>query len=1016
MGVVNISSQGEWQRILGSSTIVVTDFYADWCRPCKMIAPTFESLATKFSKPGKITFCKVNVDNQQSIAQSHGVSAMPTFLIFKSGSVIETIRGANPPGLTAAVEKAVKLAATAAPGASFGTPGRTLGAGGAGSGSAAPRRTSGQSLSGRLAGFSSFNIINALLTFFGLYFTSLFSFDPYKAAERSEFNLLNPRASAAPAGKSGNRPGGGAAAARATTRARGSCPQCKRHIVRLLERGLVQERQAAPSIFSQRRLSPARVTTRSISTTTSRHQESQPETPPPPPPPPFKSDDIETIVRQARRAFGDNLPKGYLNDEEYEVYERLYGAPIRETRPEDVGMPIPPASEEVDYEYEEFEDDQTVQMRQNEDGTYEEAVQVVNEAEIGVEVEAAAEVEPLESSDEDPGDIIEALPGSEELPSEAGFMYINAVAQSEREFNALLKLQKDFEKASMRPAQEEDGNEEELIEEEEEEEEEDDEDLDEEDNGPDVQLDGPPDRVHKYSQIGIWKTHPSTIQLSKADFVNPIAKLLERTDTTHIKEAAEKTLGGPGLPLSVVTPVTMRNTPQKALPLTASSHKHSQIDADVFLSTMMPGLYASIMSILVQIRKRLGSEWFARLMARGNGEGPRVLDVGAGGAGLAAWERVLQAEWDVSHSQGKKRSLFPPAGKKTVVIGSETLRQRVSRFLYNTTFLPRLPDYLHSGPTSDGKLLDGSEIPAPKKQFDVIIASHLMMPLKDDFRRQEMIDNLWEMLSPEGGVLIILEKAHPRGFEAVADMRSRLLDDFIESPASDPRPDQIEIEGRREREPGRIIAPCTNHKACPMYLNPGTTLGRKDFCHFSQRFIRPSFLQKILGATHQNHDDVTYSFVATTFKGYEDSETAPDPMALPRNVLPPLKRKGHVTMDLCTPAGTLERWTVSRSFSKQAYRDARKAKWGDLWALGAKTRTPRPVRLGKGGPVPDDGGVRARLFKAQGSNPRNVSMAGNKGGIFQASEGKKRRIIERRTKGGRLPPKDKGLLDDLKSE
>ncbi|KAI1263503.1 thioredoxin-like protein [Xylariaceae sp. FL1019] len=200
---VNISSSGEWQRILGSSTIVVADFYADWCGPCKMIAPAFESLSTKYSKPGKITFVKVNVDNQQSIAQSHGVSAMPTFLIFKSGSVIETIRGANPPALTGAVEKAVKLAGTTASGASFGTPGRTLGGPGA-----APARRSG---GGRPWSFSSFNVINALLTFFGLYFASLFSFDPYKAAEKSEFNLLKPRAPPRPSRASGAAGPSGAA-------------------------------------------------------------------------------------------------------------------------------------------------------------------------------------------------------------------------------------------------------------------------------------------------------------------------------------------------------------------------------------------------------------------------------------------------------------------------------------------------------------------------------------------------------------------------------------------------------------------------------------------------------------------------------------------------------------------------------------------------------------------------------------------------------------------------------------
>lgn len=64
-------------------------------------------------------------------------------------------------------------------------------------------------------------------------------------------------------------------------------------------------------------------------------------------------------------------------------------------------------------------------------------------------------------------------------------------------------------------------------------------------------------------------------------------------------------------------------------------------------------------------------------------------------------------------------------------------------------------------------------------------------------------------------------------------------------------------------------------------------------------------------------------------------------------MLPALKRRGHIILDVCTPAGTLERWTVPRSFSKQAYRDARKVRWGDLWALGAKTRIPRNVRLGR---------------------------------------------------------------------
>jgi hypothetical protein len=59
-----------------------------------------------------------------------------------------------------------------------------------------------------------------------------------------------------------------------------------------------------------------------------------------------------------------------------------------------------------------------------------------------------------------------------------------------------------------------------------------------------------------------------------------------------------------------------------------------------------------------------------------------------------------------------------------------------------------------------------------------------------------------------------------------------------------------------------------------------------------------------------------------------------------------MKRRGHIILEVCTPSAKIERWTVPRSFSKQAFRDARKARWGDLWALGAKTRIAKTIRMG----------------------------------------------------------------------
>lgn len=61
--------------VLASSSYVVVDFYADWCGPCKQISPIFEQLATAESKPGRLTFCKVDVDSQREVASFYGISA-----------------------------------------------------------------------------------------------------------------------------------------------------------------------------------------------------------------------------------------------------------------------------------------------------------------------------------------------------------------------------------------------------------------------------------------------------------------------------------------------------------------------------------------------------------------------------------------------------------------------------------------------------------------------------------------------------------------------------------------------------------------------------------------------------------------------------------------------------------------------------------------------------------------------------------------------------------------------------
>ena len=81
-------------EVVESDTPVLVDFWAEWCGPCKVIAPVVEELAADYK--GKIKFGKVNVDDNNMVASEYGVRSIPTLLIFKNGSVVNQIVGAVP--------------------------------------------------------------------------------------------------------------------------------------------------------------------------------------------------------------------------------------------------------------------------------------------------------------------------------------------------------------------------------------------------------------------------------------------------------------------------------------------------------------------------------------------------------------------------------------------------------------------------------------------------------------------------------------------------------------------------------------------------------------------------------------------------------------------------------------------------------------------------------------------------------------------------------------------------------
>ncbi len=81
-------------EVIKSEMPVVVDFWADWCAPCKMIAPIVEDLANEYD--GKVMFAKLDVDANPKTAMTYGVRGIPTLLIFKDGSPVDQVVGAVP--------------------------------------------------------------------------------------------------------------------------------------------------------------------------------------------------------------------------------------------------------------------------------------------------------------------------------------------------------------------------------------------------------------------------------------------------------------------------------------------------------------------------------------------------------------------------------------------------------------------------------------------------------------------------------------------------------------------------------------------------------------------------------------------------------------------------------------------------------------------------------------------------------------------------------------------------------
>ena len=88
----SVNSETFTSEVLDQTKLVLVDFWAEWCGPCKQIAPTLEELAEKYSE--NLSVCKVDVDSNRELALQYNVRSIPSLMIFKNGEMVDSLIGA----------------------------------------------------------------------------------------------------------------------------------------------------------------------------------------------------------------------------------------------------------------------------------------------------------------------------------------------------------------------------------------------------------------------------------------------------------------------------------------------------------------------------------------------------------------------------------------------------------------------------------------------------------------------------------------------------------------------------------------------------------------------------------------------------------------------------------------------------------------------------------------------------------------------------------------------------------
>ncbi|MBN2016490.1 thioredoxin [Candidatus Dojkabacteria bacterium] len=93
---IELTSQNFKEEVLDFDGVVVIDFWADWCGPCKMLSPVIEEVSSEFADNEKVKVCKVNVDENSDLAQEYGIMSIPALKFFRGGEIVHELVGLQP--------------------------------------------------------------------------------------------------------------------------------------------------------------------------------------------------------------------------------------------------------------------------------------------------------------------------------------------------------------------------------------------------------------------------------------------------------------------------------------------------------------------------------------------------------------------------------------------------------------------------------------------------------------------------------------------------------------------------------------------------------------------------------------------------------------------------------------------------------------------------------------------------------------------------------------------------------